>query len=45
MSLMALRISSSLSAIVICPSNPLISIDPILAVPGMRDAVRAAENP
>ncbi|MGH9728271.1 MAG: 2-phospho-L-lactate transferase [Candidatus Acidiferrales bacterium] len=28
------------SAIVICPSNPLISIGPILAVPGVRDALR-----
>jgi LPPG:FO 2-phospho-L-lactate transferase len=27
--------------IVICPSNPLISIGPILAVPGVRDALRA----
>jgi len=26
--------------IVICPSNPLISIGPILAVPGMREALR-----
>ncbi len=28
--------------IVICPSNPYISIDPILAVSGYRDAVRSA---
>lgn len=27
--------------VVIAPSNPLISIDPVLAVPGIRDAVRA----
>jgi LPPG:FO 2-phospho-L-lactate transferase len=27
--------------IVLCPSNPIVSIDPILAVPGVRDAVRA----
>src|SRR5262249_41621776 len=27
--------------IIICPSNPLISIGPILAVPGIRDALRA----
>jgi LPPG:FO 2-phospho-L-lactate transferase len=27
-------------SIVICPSNPLISIGPILAVPGVRDAMR-----
>lgn len=26
--------------IIICPSNPLISIGPILAVPGVRDALR-----
>ncbi len=28
------------STIVICPSNPLISIGPILAVPGVREALR-----
>jgi len=28
--------------IVIAPSNPVVSIDPILAVPGMRDALAAA---
>ncbi|HKV28510.1 MAG TPA: 2-phospho-L-lactate transferase [Candidatus Acidoferrales bacterium] len=28
------------SAIVICPSNPLVSIGPILAVSGIRDAMR-----
>jgi LPPG:FO 2-phospho-L-lactate transferase len=28
------------SAVVICPSNPFISIDPILAVPGVRQALR-----
>ena len=27
--------------IMICPSNPLISIGPILAVPGIREALRA----
>lgn len=32
-------------AIVIGPSNPVISIGPILAVPGMRDALRAAPAP
>ncbi len=26
-------------AVVICPSNPWVSIDPILAVPGMREAI------
>jgi LPPG:FO 2-phospho-L-lactate transferase len=28
--------------VILCPSNPLISIGPILAVPGIRDALRAA---
>ena len=32
-------------AIVIGPSNPIISIGPILAVPGMRDALAAAPAP
>jgi LPPG:FO 2-phospho-L-lactate transferase len=32
-------------AIVIGPSNPIISIGPILAVPGMRDALAAATAP
>ncbi|HEU0177235.1 MAG TPA: 2-phospho-L-lactate transferase [Blastocatellia bacterium] len=32
-------------AIIICPSNPLISIGPILAVPGMRDLLERAEAP
>jgi LPPG:FO 2-phospho-L-lactate transferase len=34
-----------LAAIVVCPSNPLISIDPILAVPGIRAALAAAAAP
>lgn len=32
-------------AIVICPSNPYLSIDPILAVPGVRAALREATAP
>ena len=31
-------------AIVICPSNPLVSIAPILAVPGIRDAIADARR-
>jgi LPPG:FO 2-phospho-L-lactate transferase len=34
-----------LRAVIVCPSNPFISIDPILAVPGIRDAVRACRAP
>jgi LPPG:FO 2-phospho-L-lactate transferase len=30
--------------IIVCPSNPLISIGPILAVPGVRDALVAARD-
>ena len=32
-------ISDSLEAVIVCPSNPYISIDPILAVPGLRGAI------
>jgi LPPG:FO 2-phospho-L-lactate transferase len=32
-------------AIIICPSNPLISIGPILAVPGIRGLLERAEAP
>lgn len=31
--------------IIICPSNPIISIAPILAVPGIREALRRTEAP
>jgi LPPG:FO 2-phospho-L-lactate transferase len=34
-----------LEAVVICPSNPFISIDPILAVPGMAAAITACPAP
>jgi LPPG:FO 2-phospho-L-lactate transferase len=34
-----------LRLVVICPSNPFISIDPILAVPGVRAALRACRAP
>ncbi|NVO14836.1 MAG: 2-phospho-L-lactate transferase [Rhodoplanes sp.] len=34
-----------LHAVVVCPSNPLISIEPILCVPGLREAVRACTAP
>ncbi|MEL6965562.1 MAG: 2-phospho-L-lactate transferase CofD family protein, partial [Pseudomonadota bacterium] len=34
-----------LRAVIICPSNPLISIDPILAVPGMRSAIANCKAP
>ena len=37
--------ASDLSAVIICPSNPYISIDPILAVPGVRAALEACRAP
>lgn len=36
---------ADLDAIVICPSNPFISIDPILAVPGLKEAIQASPAP
>lgn len=43
--LLTLLRSTALEAIVVCPSNPYLSIDPILAIPGMRTALRAAGVP
>jgi len=37
--------SPSLRAIVMCPSNPVLSIDPLLAVPGLRSRLRARDVP
>ncbi|HEX2264827.1 MAG TPA: 2-phospho-L-lactate transferase, partial [Solirubrobacterales bacterium] len=34
-----------LEAVVICPSNPYLSVDPILAVPGLREALESAAAP
>ncbi len=31
-------------AVLVCPSNPIVSIDPILAVPGVRDTVAARRD-
>src|SRR5204862_4253784 len=40
----ALR-SGEVRAVIVCPSNPFISIEPILAIPGMRDAIKASGAP
>jgi LPPG:FO 2-phospho-L-lactate transferase len=37
--------ADDLAAVVICPSNPFVSIDPILAVPGLREAIAGARAP
>lgn len=34
-----------LEAVIICPSNPYLSIDPILALPGLRDALARCAAP
>ena len=36
-----LRAIEDSEAVLLCPSNPIVSIDPILAVPGIAEAVRA----
>jgi LPPG:FO 2-phospho-L-lactate transferase len=41
----ALAVLADAEAIVIGPSNPVISIGPILALPGMREAIRGAPAP
>jgi LPPG:FO 2-phospho-L-lactate transferase len=33
------------AGVVICPSNPYLSVDPILAVPGIREALKACKAP
>jgi LPPG:FO 2-phospho-L-lactate transferase len=37
--------SDDLRAIVICPSNPYLSVDPILAIPGIREKLSLAKTP
>jgi LPPG:FO 2-phospho-L-lactate transferase len=37
--------SGDVRAVIVCPSNPFISIEPILAIPGMRDAIKASGAP
>ncbi len=38
-------ITHSAEAIIITPSNPFVSVDPILKVPGMRSALQASKAP
>ena len=37
--------SPQLAGVILCPSNPFVSIDPILAVPGMQDHLRECRAP
>ena len=41
----ALMARADIAAIVLCPSNPWLSVDPILAVPGMREGLRGLGAP
>jgi LPPG:FO 2-phospho-L-lactate transferase len=41
----AALVNPRLRAVAICPSNPFISIDPILALPGLRALLRACPAP
>jgi LPPG:FO 2-phospho-L-lactate transferase len=41
----ALRALTEAEAVILCPSNPIVSIGPILAVPGLRDAVARHPGP
>src|SRR5262249_31304329 len=36
---------AQLRAVVICPSNPFLSVDPILALPGLRDRIKQSRAP
>jgi LPPG:FO 2-phospho-L-lactate transferase len=40
-----LRAIRDAAGVIVCPSNPIISIGPILAVPGIRDALRNTGAP
>ncbi len=43
--LMQLLADDSLAAIVICPSNPFVSVEPLLGLPGVRAAMKACPAP
>jgi LPPG:FO 2-phospho-L-lactate transferase len=42
---MAALADARLRAVIICPSNPYLSVDPILALPGVRAALKACPAP
>ncbi len=41
----ALQAIAEAEIIILCPSNPYISLDPILSLPGLRDALHASPAP
>ena len=42
---LAAALRGDVRTIVICPSNPFVSVDPILSIPGMRDLLRGVGVP
>lgn len=42
---LAALLGDDLRAIIICPSNPFVSVEPILAVPGIRAAIQQSDAP
>lgn len=44
-SFLAALADPALQAVVICPSNPFISVEPILAIPGVRSALAGCKAP
>ena len=42
---LAALLDGDLEAVVICPSNPFLSVDPMLSLPGVRDALRGCRAP
>ncbi len=43
--MMALLDDPELALVVICPSNPFVSVDPIIGLPGLREALAGAAAP
>jgi LPPG:FO 2-phospho-L-lactate transferase len=43
--IMDLLAGGQVAGVVICPSNPFVSVDPILRLPGMYEALRAVDAP
>ncbi|RLA43782.1 MAG: 2-phospho-L-lactate transferase [Gammaproteobacteria bacterium] len=43
--LLGILADSCLDAVIVCPSNPFVSIDPILSLPGVRQALRDCSAP
>lgn len=43
--MLALLAGDELDLVVICPSNPFVSVDPILTLPGVRQALRDTATP